>query len=294
MRKLFFLFLLTGLHFAVNTYAVEPLKLYEDSIRQLGKSILSRQSLSERKPANEKMLQLLYKILQSREAWDYPFDSLGAVGVLVPGDKAFRIFNWEFPLRDGTYQYFAFVQFPPQQGLCRVVELLDSRASIKSPERAKLKADNWLGAHYYQIFYKVHRKKKTYFLLGLDWNNRISRKKIIEPMSISPAGDISFGAGLFNVIGAGYQRVIFEYSAEISMSLRYNEKKDLIIFDHLVPKSPELKGQYQFYAPDLSYDALRFRKGRWQLKENIDARNEVSDLDDKPALQKKLQQREKP
>jgi hypothetical protein len=292
--KTIFLFLVLAFGFSQKVRAVDPLKLYQDSLRQWGKSILSRQSLSERKPANEKMQQALYKILQSEAAWNYPFDSLGAIGVLVPADKAFRIFNWEFPLRDGTYEYFAFFQFPPQQGQCKVVELEDSRASIKSPERAKLKPENWFGAHYYQLFFKVHKKKKTYFLLGLDWNNKISRKKIIEPFTINPGGDISFGANVFNGIGVGLQRMIFEYSAELSMSLRYNEKRELIIFDHLVPKSPELKGQYQFYAPDLSYDALKFRKGKWQLKENIDARNEISELDDKPTLRKKLPEKNRP
>jgi hypothetical protein len=254
--------------------AVEPLKIYEDSLRVLGKSILSRQSLEERTKANEQIIFILKKILASEEAWTYPFDSLGAIGVLVPGDKAFRIFNWEFPLRDGTYQYYGFFQFPAQNRQCKVVELIDSRNSIKSPERARLKPDNWLGAHYYQLFYKVHKKKKTYFLLGLDWNNRISRKKIIEPFTIASNGEIDFGAPVFMGIGLGSQRVIFEYSADVSMSLRYNEERDLLIFDHLVPKTPELKGQFQFYAPDLSYDALRFKKGKWNLKENIDARNE--------------------
>ena len=255
-------FLIFSAGFAQTGFAGEGLKAYEDSLRALGKVILSRKEITERRKANEQIISILKKILTAGEAWTYPFDSLGAVGVLSPEDKAFRVFNWEFALRDGSYEYYGFFQFPPKNQQCPVFELVDSRNSIKSPERAKLQADNWLGAHYYQIFYKVHKKKKTYFLLGLDWNNKISRKKIIEPLIISKNGEINFGAPVFIGIGAGNQRIIFEYSAELSMSLRYNEKRDLIIFDHLVPKSPELKGQFQFYAPDLSYDALRYKKGK--------------------------------
>lgn len=272
-RTLTFLLIFTA-GIKLPCFSTEILKSYEDSIRALGKIVLSRQEIGERRKANEQIIGLLKKILPSGEAWNYPFDSLGAIGVLGPDDKAFRVFNWEFPLRDGTYEYYGFFQFPAKNQHCRVVELSDSRKSIKSPERAKLKPENWLGAHYYQLFYKVHKRKKIYFFLGLDWNNKISRKKIIEPFTIDQKGEISFGAPVFVGIGPGSQRIIFEYSAEVSMSLRYNEKKDLIIFDHLVPRTPELKGQYQFYAPDLSYDALRFKKGKWKLKENIDARNE--------------------
>jgi hypothetical protein len=256
------------------SFAIDPLKLYEDSLRKLGKVILSRQGLEERKEANEKIISILSKILKSTAAWNYPFDSLGALAVLVPADKAFRIFNWEFPLRDGSYQYYGFFQFPGNGSGCDVIELIDKRENIKSPDRARLKPENWLGAHYYQILFKVHKKKKTYFLLGLDWNNKISRKKIIEPFTIGSGQQINFGSSVFAGTGNGLQRMIFEYSSDVSMSLRYNEKRDLIIFDHLVPKTPEMKGQYQFYAPDLSYDALKFKKGKWKMIENIDARNE--------------------
>jgi hypothetical protein len=34
-----------------------------------------------------------------------------------------------------------------------------------------------------------------------------------------------------------------------------------------------LEGQYQFYGPDGSFDALVMRKGRWEVVEDIDARN---------------------
>jgi hypothetical protein len=57
------------------------------------------------------------------------------------------------------------------------------------------------------------------------------------------------------------------------MSLRYEEDRKRIVFDHLSPPDASLKGQTQYYGPDLSYDAYYWKKGRWQLRENIDARN---------------------
>ncbi len=49
---------------------------------------------------------------------------------------------------------------------------------------------------------------------------------------------------------------------------------EMIVFDRLSPKSPELKGFYQFYYPELNImDAFLWEKGRWVLYNDIDARN---------------------
>jgi hypothetical protein len=47
----------------------------------------------------------------------------------------------------------------------------------------------------------------------------------------------------------------------------------MIVFDHLSPANESYTGNYQYYGPDLSFDALRFENGIWELKENIDVRN---------------------
>jgi hypothetical protein len=151
--------------------------------------------------------------------------------------------------------------------------LIDASANIKRPETASLKANNWYGAHYYKII-TVKRKGITYYcLLGADWNDRLSKKKLMEVLSFEKDGSLKFGAPIINYNKNTIYRLIFEYSSNVSMSLNYDKKSKRIIFDHLSPIKEELKGQYQFYAPDLSYDALKFKKGKWQHLENIDARN---------------------
>jgi hypothetical protein len=44
--------------------------------------------------------------------------------------------------------------------------------------------------------------------------------------------------------------------------------------DHLAPESPDFRGQYAFYGPTLSYDALEWRKGRWHWKKDVAAQND--------------------
>jgi hypothetical protein len=74
---------------------------------------------------------------------------------------------------------------------------------------------------------------------------------------------------------------MFEYSADVSMSLKYNEKRNQIIYSHLGPRKegPSLEGLPQFYGPDGSYDALELKKNKWITVEDVDIRNEKSKND---------------
>jgi len=68
-------------------------------------------------------------------------------------------------------------------------------------------------------------------------------------------------------------RILFEYSARVQMSLRWIDSKKMIVFDHLSPTKASLTGNYQYYGPDFSFDALRFENGTWELVEDVDVRN---------------------
>ena len=99
-------------------------------------------------------------------------------------------------------------------------------------------------------------------------------------------GTPRFGADIFNMQKKYPKRIIFEYSANCSMSLKYNNKKDSIVFDHLSPTSPQLEGQYQYYCNDMSYDGFGFRKGKWNYGMDLNA---INDKDEK-ALKDNLQE----
>ena len=60
------------------------------------------------------------------------------------------------------------------------------------------------------------------------------------------------------------KRVIFEYSENTVMSLKYHENIGKIVFDFLVPASSKLKGVYEYYGPSLNrFDAFFVEKGKW-------------------------------
>jgi len=277
MNKLFYVILL--LFSYCNSFAQAGLDNYlitvQDSLKPLSQVILdSKKTEEERLSANVKFSAILKRILKKEGSQNFVFDSLNSIARLEPEDKSFVIFNWELPHTDGTFTYYAFVLHKNNTTKSyQLTELTDASASIKRPEAALLKANNWYGAHYYKII-SVKRKRKTYYcLLGADWNDRLSKKKLMEVLCFEKDGSLKFGAPIINYNKITLNRLILEYSSNVSMSLNYDEKSKRIIFDHLSPIEEGLKGQYQFYAPDLSYDALKFKKGKWQHYENIDARN---------------------
>ena len=64
------------------------------------------------------------------------------------------------------------------------------------------------------------------------------------------------------------------------MTLSLDRTVNMIVFDHLAPFSPEMQGNFEFYASDLSFDAYRIVGGRLKLVENVEMKNEPNAMDD--------------
>ena len=261
----------------INTKAQisNSINLIRDSLNSYGEIILDYNTTDhEKKEANVKLTNTLLRVLNNQEKVTTVFDSLKTIAVLEPSDKSFVLYNWEMPLNDGTFNYYAYILYQnPISKKTQVIELNNASNNLKSPERAFLSSSKWLGTHYYKLITVRSKRKNYYCMLGIDWNNQISTKKVIEVMTFDKQGNIKFGAPIFEFNNSINNRVIFEYNSNVSMYLDYDEKLRMIVFDHLSPIQESLKGQYQFYAPDLSYDWLKFKKGKWHHIENIDARN---------------------
>ena len=58
------------------------------------------------------------------------------------------------------------------------------------------------------------------------------------------------------------------------MSLKHtqNKKQELIIFDHLSPKAPQLEGMRDWYVTDLTFDAFKLENNKWNFIKDIDIR----------------------
>lgn len=273
-----------------------PFVSYQDSLLRICKKLYTtkKEDDATKEKLNEKLLATFETALNTPNSFDYPFDSLGIlkyISVLTAPDKKCRIITWNIPKADGTQEYYGFIQekyiqktkkglFKKQsQEIIQLYPLIDKSAEIKNPENTISDNKKWFGMLYYKIIEKKNKGKIYYTLLAWDGNDKLSTKKIIDVLTFDFNGTPRFGADIFNMQKKYPKRVIFEYSADCSMSLRYSSKKDSIVFDHLSPTSPQLEGQYQYYCNDMSYDGFGFRKGKWNYGIDLNAINDRDEKD---------------
>lgn len=251
----------------------QSFKTVEDSLALLTAKIYSDASISDREVANAYFIKLLKNNLIKAKAFDYPFDSLKHIGKIKAEDGRLRVFSWNFPYSDGTQKYFGFILLKNKKGELSLIELTDNRKAIVNPIKDILKPNSWMGALYYSIIDVKSKESKYYILLGLDFNNLFSSKKIIEVLTVGENNEISFGSDVFKVGNETLNRVVFEFSSRATMMLRYIPESKNIVFDHLSPSRPDYADNFQFYGPDFSHDGFKFEKGKWVYVRNLDLRN---------------------
>lgn len=272
--RIFFLILWLGLiSFQGNSFSFNSdFNKAEDSLSFYLSKIVITESYSEKLEINKKFHNLFFTTLSNPESIDFSFDKLKNIGIVTNQSRTVRVITWNIPQPAGKQIYFGFIQHRTSEGN-KVYELNDSRQTITNPQMDMTNASKWYGALYYQLIEQTTGSRKLYTLLGVEMNNIFSTRRVIECFWFDEKGQIIFGAPVFRIKNQVINRVIFEYSARVSMVLRYQTDAVMIVFDHLSPMRPEYVGNYQFYGPDFSYDAFRFENGFWEYIADIDVRN---------------------
>lgn len=286
-----FFCLLLLLPFAVagkdNPVELKKFSVFEDSLKKIGPSLFFGTD-QDKLAANKKFNELLHKAVTTEGGFNYPFDSLKFIANLKAPDNAFRIFNWDVPNNDGTYTYYGFIMVDESKTgtqkagkeQYKIYDLIDKSAEIKNPELAMLSPEKWFGALYYKIIQTEDKDKKIYTILGWDGNTKYTWKKIIDVLTFAKDGKPIFGEKSYFIRGKlSSRRVIFEFRADLVMTLKYEADKKRIVFDHLAPEVSGAENMYQFYSQTFSYDSFDWKKGKWQIQEDIDARSEKSKKD---------------
>lgn len=248
--------------------------VHEDTLVSYLQKISKRNSDSKNLALNKEFRDKLFQVLQFSGSFGYAFPQLSKrMGIITSPDEAFRLYNWNVLFNDGSYRYYCLIQ--KVNGLAiDIIELEDKSEIIEDPNTAILNKDNWYGALYYDILIVKEKKQNYYTLLGWDGNDLFTNKKVIEILSFDNSNNPIFGSEIFKYGKQKKSRIFFEYSNKSAMTLTYNEKLKMIVFDHLSPSRKIYEGQFQYYGPDLSYDGLEWDKNKWVLLEDIDVRNE--------------------
>ena len=87
------------------------------------------------------------------------------------------------------------------------------------------------------------------------------------------------------------KRIIFEYDRRASMVLNFEQSISTVVFDHLAPPDPKLKGRFELYGPDLSYDGYKLVNGRWKFVQSLEMKNSSTDQDDNFNDPRKMKQK---
>ncbi len=293
IKRGFFLFFC--LFIAVVTAKEPDLKVQAAvmELEALHKKILSAQDTAKLS-LNGQFRELLSDMLHDHASLSADLSNLKCVSVLTAPKNKFRIYTWPIEIAPGHYDYFGFTQYLASKQLKRikVVELQNTAFEMSHRVDETYKSDQWKGGLYYELIPSKKKHAKTFLMLGWDGHDKRSTKKMIEVISFSSRGEPIFGAPILHIedkaakknprlrqqVGMRYYTVHrheFEYSAKVSMMLRYDSDLKMVVFDHLSPINQRLTSVKATYVPDYSYDGFIAKKGKWYMRSNLDLRNET-------------------
>ena len=259
----------------------QQLEKMQDSLLVLSQQVINGESQPERYNSSYALVKTLIAALKTPRSFNFPFDSLKTISVQTAPDQRFRIFTWHVMNDDGSYRYYGTIQMNDPDGKLVMHPLVDYTSHFKKPEDTVTSGEKWYGAQYYKIIPVTNGVKIPYYvLLGWKGNTPKTTKKVIDVLYFKD-NKAHFGMPVFDgdKESPNRKRVIFEYTRQVSMALNFDAARSTIVFDHLAPPDPKLKGKFDTYGPDMSYDGYKLVNGRWKLVEDIEMKNAPTEAD---------------
>ena len=259
MRHIIFISLFFLLNLQLRATEMADLKIQFEAIFQ-------KNTDTEKISASKDFREILKQYLLDGDAMNADLSELKMYSEKEE-KSAFRILNWNVPLTYKNHYECLFV-LPTKDDSYRIVTCTNSRKDLSSVANRGLSAKDWPGALYYEIIPLSKKEADKFVLLGWDGYNKTSTRKILEVVTIGER-TVKFGANIFKDYDSPIKRFVMEYRDDTIAGLTYDPKFKRIVFDHLSPPRPDLKGQYQFYGPDMTFDAFVMKKGQLYFRENV-------------------------
>ncbi len=273
MRKFFFIIFLSLVH-ATDAQNLAELELkLSEKLQQLRKA----KTNGEINKINTQFTKEMSEFVRKEGAFEFEFTQLPTVADLKSEDGLVRIVHWNLEYTDFTYSYAGFIlRKDPDNETTSVYNLVDVTDPYTLIPEQVIDSKNWYGALYYRIIPVEYNNDMQYVLFGWDGATTSSNFKLIDVL-VFKGNAAKFGSPLFVAKNKTQKRVIFEYSDKSSMSIKMDEKRNRIVFDHLSPETPALTGIYSYYVPDFSYDAYVWDEDRFILNEDVIAVNDEAE-----------------
>lgn len=236
-----------------------------------GQKIINSTLYQDRKKANDQFYSLLKKAVQQDDAIQLDLRNVRNLMQITNNDSSLRVLTWAVRDAKNSYHYHGFIQRVADNGYVWE-ELIDQSSKIEHPEKQELSATKWYGCLYYDLLEIDNGLKTINTLVGWDGNNTMSHKKIIDHLFFDQNDSARFGAPIMREAKNTYlYRKVFEFSGDLKMTLDLKRSpKKRIIFDHLSPSNPSLVGVYEYYGPDLTFDAYEWGGQFWDFVSDID------------------------
>lgn len=283
MKFFYRLLLLTSIYFASGDSLLSR-------VISLQQYVFYSKNPQIRTDSHKVFLELMKYITSSKYAYDFPYQELKDISTLENPEKTFKLITWNFILKDKTHAFFGFLIVKNKNKKTGMEELhtyflRDVSNQIKNPESYTGSPDKWYG----MLYYKLIPCEDYWILFGWDGNDGITQKKYIDVLWFRNEVPV-FGKDIFKIPRKSPRRIQFEYSADVTMSLRYLSEKKMIVYSHNSPfkDDVDVNGLYQYYGPDGSFDGFYYHKNKWKPIEDLDVRLEKSKNDKaaKPDLKK--------
>ena len=245
----------------------KELQKKEDSLKVFSDRMINAPDAPERFRADSNFVRGLVRSLKVKNSFYYPFDSLRTISHLYAPDSSFRIFTWQLKKDEYVYLQKGAIQMNTPNGELKLYPLFDYSMYTGKPGDSVRTKDNWIGAIYYRIIMKEHKRKKYYTLLGFDDYAVSSNKKWMEVLTFNERQEPVFGGPLISFKEDTAKKPVqtrfsIEYKKEANTLLNYDPDLDMIVFDHLISESDE-PGKKNTYIPDGSYEGFKWKDGQW-------------------------------
>ena len=239
----------------------EVMAQYQSELSQLFEQVFTAPTDNERYHANESVIGLLSEALAVENSFRWQWDFGNRVSVLTAPDKKFRIITWPVVNDADEYECFGFVQALNERTKeYDVSQLYDRSLDIVNRQEEVLGPDRWYGAVYQELIVTTHEGRTFYTLLGWNGVDRLTQRKVIEPICFKSGGSTpQFGQNIFRK-EPNVRRVVLEYKRDAMVNLSY-EEQFLHVTERVRPRRSS-GGLKSFFSNLFSNPSRSRRRGR--------------------------------
>ena len=244
----------TALQNRVNKLAVDAIRITYSPVQEV------------RKYAAASLNDSLEDILSLEQSYALNFDSFKNVSIITSSDDRVKIFTWNYISDSGYFRVYGCLLLNPKYHKEYFYPLTPFTKAIDTNYQT-LNVNNWYPALYYDMFQYKYKRKCYYLLTGFNGTNPWLDERLVEILYIDKKDGPQFGLPVFYGVKENEKpksRLVFKYATEATMVCRVEKSEKVLVISHLVPVRWQRYGDYEYCAPDGTYDVYRYKKGKWQ------------------------------